>query len=165
MSERAGRSHPQFEWVKAKSGSIPPNAVQGGQEGDGKPLFVARAMFNGSLVPGKAGPHIRGASIAYGGKEHFLFDYEILVGDESLLYWRQCTGRIQLRGWSPLEVGYEADGKELYVGKTQVGSGVVIGKVGEHFPNGLMYTYAYKEKAVSELDYYYVLAVPNNVSS
>lgn len=165
MSQRFGRSHPAFDWVKAKKGAIPPNAVQGGFEKDGKPLFVARGLHKGSLIPGKAAPHIGGMYVPYDGKEKLVTEYEVLVGDAHLLCWKECTGRIQLQGWSPLEVGYEADGRELFVGKTRYDGGEVIGKTGQHMANGLMFGYDIKEIGVKETDYYYILAVPKNVSS
>lgn len=40
-------------WLKGGNGSIPAGAVQGGQEADGEPLYIARAEFKGSLTPGK----------------------------------------------------------------------------------------------------------------
>ncbi|KAJ1939190.1 hypothetical protein EC988_007383, partial [Linderina pennispora] len=56
---RASAGNHGFQWVSCSNGHIPPNAVQGGIERDGKPLFVARAMYKGGLHPGKAGPHIQ----------------------------------------------------------------------------------------------------------
>lgn len=40
-------------WVEAAKGAIPAGAIQGGQDVDGTPLFVARAECEGSLTPGK----------------------------------------------------------------------------------------------------------------
>lgn len=37
-------------WVPASNGQVPPDAVQGGM--DGEPLFVARAKHEGDLIPG-----------------------------------------------------------------------------------------------------------------
>lgn len=40
-------------WIKGNDGSIPAGAIEGGQEADGEPLYVARAEYEGSLTPGK----------------------------------------------------------------------------------------------------------------
>lgn len=40
-------------WVAGSLGSIPAGAIEGGQEADGEPLYVARAEYEGSLTPGK----------------------------------------------------------------------------------------------------------------
>lgn len=44
--------------------------VEAGREADGTPLYVAQAHHEGAVQPGKCGPNIDGASIAWGGKEH-----------------------------------------------------------------------------------------------
>lgn len=40
-------------WLSCSNGSIPAGAVEGGQDVDGGPLYVARAEVEGSLTPGK----------------------------------------------------------------------------------------------------------------
>ncbi|KAL2916007.1 hypothetical protein HK105_204431 [Polyrhizophydium stewartii] len=68
---------PQHSYVTPQR--IPGMLVQGGHEPDGQPLFVARATYMGGVHPGKAGTHLKGAHIAYGGEEFHLLDYEVLV--------------------------------------------------------------------------------------
>jgi len=61
---------------------IPANAVQTGNEADGKPLYSARADINGTKQVGKAGRHFNptaGCSIGYGGKENTIQPFEVLV--------------------------------------------------------------------------------------
>jgi len=53
--------------------------VEGGNEDDGSPLFVARAEYKGSVIPGKASPSLEGAYITYGDDEKQVKEYEILV--------------------------------------------------------------------------------------
>ncbi|KAJ1838175.1 hypothetical protein LPJ57_011209, partial [Coemansia sp. RSA 486] len=45
--ERGANATRGLQWVNASNGQIPPQAVQGGVETDGTPLFVARAMYKG----------------------------------------------------------------------------------------------------------------------
>jgi len=61
---------------------IPNNAVQTGNEADGKPLYSTRADINGTKQVGKAGRHFSptgGCSIGYGGKENPIQPFEVLV--------------------------------------------------------------------------------------
>ncbi len=70
-----------FIWVPANNGHIPKGAVKGGVEHPpGKQsLFVCRAKFNGGTHPGKVRPAFRGCNIGWGGKEHAVRNYEVLV--------------------------------------------------------------------------------------
>ncbi|ORX94950.1 hypothetical protein K493DRAFT_315259 [Basidiobolus meristosporus CBS 931.73] len=153
---KIARSSPQLEWVFASKGQIPPNAVQGGVEPDGKPLFVARQFHDGGLHVGKAAPHLGGLNIGYGGKEVHFDDYYVLVGDARCLKWVEAKGPVQPQNWIPLEGGHEQDGKELFIGKTRYEGGEHIGKVGTHFKQGINFGYGGKEK---QADSYYVLSL------
>lgn len=156
-----GQNHPQFQWVQCQNGSIPPNAVQGGCESDGRPLYVARREHEGSIVPGKAGQHIKGVLISYDGKEINHDTCEVLCGPASHIQWKECYGRLQVNGWVPMECGRETDGTELFIAKTKLNGGEVLGKVGTHMANGMVYGYDCKEKSVKDNEPYYVLAIPN----
>ncbi|KAI9297602.1 hypothetical protein K502DRAFT_323200 [Neoconidiobolus thromboides FSU 785] len=162
MSQKLGRSHPQLQWVRASNGIVPPNAVQGGSENDGRPLFIARTMYKGSLIPGKTAPHLEGCLISFGGKEVLEKEYEVLVGDARTLQWKECYGRLQVQGFTPLEAGHEGDGLELFIAKTRLQSGEVLGKVSINMSNGMAFGYGAKELFVKDTDVYYVLTIPNN---
>lgn len=76
-------------YVKCKTGNRPPkNAVQGGY--DGGPSYHARGIVDGKIVPGKVGVtrehdgNLLGACIAYGGKEHRINNFEVLVIDDAI---------------------------------------------------------------------------------
>ncbi|KAH7882190.1 hypothetical protein F5I97DRAFT_1931907 [Phlebopus sp. FC_14] len=66
-------------WVLAADNNIPPNAVPFGEDRNGCPLYIARALLEGGLHLGKAAPHLPGAVITYAGKEHIMHRYEVLV--------------------------------------------------------------------------------------
>ena len=73
-------AHAQLKWIKY-SGSIPANAVNGGQE-PGRTLFVCRGAFNGGIHPGKL---VDGrCNIGWGGGEHQLSSFEILAGSSDM---------------------------------------------------------------------------------
>ncbi|KAJ3123001.1 hypothetical protein HK098_002297 [Nowakowskiella sp. JEL0407] len=84
-----------IRWVEVLGpSSIPTNAIAFGHESDGSQLFLARVSFSSSvpfsnhktLIPGKAGYHLRGAHVAYAGYEKVIERFECLVYDEPLGY-------------------------------------------------------------------------------
>ncbi|XP_058810749.1 uncharacterized protein LOC131675688 isoform X2 [Phymastichus coffea] len=68
-----------FHWVFASSGHIPPNAVIAGQTQDGEPLYVGRAMHEGSQTIGKVQQSHGCLYIPFDGQEISHRDYEVLV--------------------------------------------------------------------------------------
>lgn len=71
-------------YVRCKTGDKPPkNAIEGGY--DGGPSYHAKGVVAGKMIPGKVGVdkeydgNLKGACIAYGGKEHRIHDFEVLV--------------------------------------------------------------------------------------
>ncbi|KAJ2000288.1 hypothetical protein GGI04_004214 [Coemansia thaxteri] len=148
-----------FQWISAADGFIPANAVQGGVEKDGTPLFVARAMHKGGLHPGKAGKHIQngGCAIGYDHKELTLREYQVLCGDASQLRWINQDGGLLIQGFKPVDAGHEASGEPLYIAKTLVDGSQQLGKCAPHI-KGIAYPYGHKEKNGSQ---YMVLAYIN----
>ncbi len=66
----------QRGWVNASNGYLPPNAVQGGHEGNGQ---HCRAQYGGGLHIGKFRADWQGCNIAFGGKEITLNKYQVMV--------------------------------------------------------------------------------------
>ncbi|KAH6598995.1 hypothetical protein BASA50_003315 [Batrachochytrium salamandrivorans] len=69
-------------WVHTQ-GHVNPSAlgrqpVEAGRESNGSPLFIARAHFSGSEQPGKCGPGLKGADMAYAGYEENRHEYEVM---------------------------------------------------------------------------------------
>jgi hypothetical protein len=69
-------SNSDLEWVSSRNGYAPNGAVLGGRE-DGDPLYICRAMFNGTKHPGKLVGE--SCNIGYGGNELSFSSYEVLV--------------------------------------------------------------------------------------
>jgi len=71
----------QMNWAPSKDGAIPPAAVRAGEEhAPGRePLFICRAQFKDGVHPGKIRGPFQGCHISYGGKEHIVKSYEVLV--------------------------------------------------------------------------------------
>lgn len=68
----------QPRWARASGGRVPPGAIQAGSEKDGRPLFVCRTSFNGSIQIGKVRPEFTGCNFGYGGREMTGNPYEVL---------------------------------------------------------------------------------------
>lgn len=124
--EENGQRPPVY-WVLGQPGQLPQNAIVGGQE-NGESLYVARAFYEGGLHPGKFSTHWPGASIAYGGKEHNVPKFEVLVGDPNAVRWIPIRGRTFVQGWTPVEGGREKDGTFLFVAQAEHKGGIHPGK-------------------------------------
>ncbi|TCD61113.1 hypothetical protein EIP91_009009, partial [Steccherinum ochraceum] len=70
-----------MEWVETSKGKIPAGRrpIEGGYEDHSGKLYHALGTVHGARVPGKAGEHLGGATLAFGGAEHFVDkDYAVL---------------------------------------------------------------------------------------
>jgi hypothetical protein len=84
------KTNPKYRWVPAKGGHIPKRAVKGGYEKGGKPgLFICRAKFKNGTHPGKVRPAFGGCNIGWGGKEHTVQKYSVLVVSPK---WKNAKG-------------------------------------------------------------------------
>jgi len=125
-------------WILCEGHAIPREAIQGGQEEDGKPIYICRAYFEGGVHIGKAAPHfVKGGLIGWGNKEIETSTYEILIGDPRAIRWTPASGQFaqgMLPQYRPIEGGHENDGRPLLVIQSHVGSGVHPGKcqIGGH---------------------------------
>lgn len=77
-------ANPQaVRWVQASSPFqaqfLSGRPVEGGREANGSPLFIAQAPYKNGTHPGKAGEHLRGADITYGGDEKIVNPFNVLV--------------------------------------------------------------------------------------
>jgi hypothetical protein len=69
-----------FEWVPVSNGSVPSGTpVSSGNTVKGEPVFIGRAHHQGSLTPGKVLKGHDCLHFAYGGVEHWIKSYEMLV--------------------------------------------------------------------------------------
>ncbi|KAJ1846810.1 hypothetical protein LPJ70_001851 [Coemansia sp. RSA 2708] len=154
---RGGSSAHGVQWVNAANNFIPNNAVQGGLEADGKPLFVARAMYKGGLHPGKASQHLEngGCNIGYAHREVAVSEYQVLCGDASKLKWVKQEGALNIQGFVPVEAGHEESGEKLFIGKTLHEGSQQLGKCAPHIKKGMSFAYGHKERETKE---YMVLA-------
>ncbi|VDM33557.1 unnamed protein product [Hydatigera taeniaeformis] len=68
-----------YKWVRDSDGDVPKHAIVAGVANDGQPLFVCKAPVEGELCVGKVHKGHSSAYIPYGGEEHSVENYEVLV--------------------------------------------------------------------------------------
>ena len=69
----------QDNWVYEKNGEVPLDAIIGGVEPGGSYLYICRAFFAGGVHPGRVRPGLSGCVISWGGSEHSIPFYQVLV--------------------------------------------------------------------------------------
>lgn len=67
------------KWKNGANGSIPANAIRGGKESKGTPLYVCRANIKGGRHIGKIRSGFRGCNVGFAGKEYRIPRYQVLV--------------------------------------------------------------------------------------
>lgn len=109
---------------------VPHDAIEGGKEADGSPLYVARAEIDGHWHPGKFGAQTgRGALVGYAGKEKYFGKYQLLCGDKDSVKWVDRSGpTTACEGFTPVEGGSDSEGNPLWVCHVQVQDSIVPGK-------------------------------------
>ena len=133
-------------WESADGGHIPESALVAGRRAHGESLFICRAEFEGGIHPGKISHGMVGCAVPWGGREHFLNHYDILlaaIADRgtpeaepgvvtesdtvSGLYWESADG-----GHIPesaLVAGREAHGERLFICRAEFEGGIHPGKI------------------------------------
>lgn len=140
-------------WASSSGGNIPSNAIATGREADSRgELYTARAPFRGDACTttqvGKAAKHLGGGSFAFGNKEVFVTDVEVLVGDPNAVKWVAYNGQLNLESLdgNPVGAGTDTDGSLLYPARVTLGRGIQPGKVSTSFTDGMHYGSDGKEK-------------------
>nr|KAJ3420392.1 hypothetical protein HK105_005732 [Polyrhizophydium stewartii] len=126
----SGQPVPPVAWVLATGNSIPANAIEGGREADGQPLFIARVWHENGIHVGKvARSWASGAHISFGGREvSDLRTYEILVGNPGAVRWHATSGQVSPQAIPRLvEGGYE-NSNPMFIAQASHNGGVHVGK-------------------------------------
>ncbi|XP_050539130.1 uncharacterized protein LOC126904271 isoform X2 [Daktulosphaira vitifoliae] len=71
--------HASVAWQSTNGNNIPPNAIVIGSTVEGEKLYMGRALYDGTLTPGKIQPSHGTLYIPYNGEEVAVGEYEILV--------------------------------------------------------------------------------------
>lgn len=111
-------------WVPAADGAIPPGAVEGGFDGS-EQLYIARAVHEGSLIPGKLHPSHGVTYVSWGGGEHGHNEYEVLCGTGGM-WIPSSDGQVPDQA---VPAGESDSGEPLFIGRANHNGCIVIGKV------------------------------------
>lgn len=135
------------QWQHTTSSSaLPRDAVLGGRDTDGSPIYVGRSTHEGDLIPCKVIPSKRVGYVAFNGLEHPKHNFEVLVGG-NFTWTRERNGGVPPRAFS---AGRTKQGETLYIGRVDHNRSQTIGKV--HPSHGCLYI-PYSGKEVSFKDY------------
>ncbi|KAJ3073722.1 hypothetical protein HDU98_000858 [Podochytrium sp. JEL0797] len=149
FSQYQSSAGPLF-WRPVQPGQqSPQDAIQLGRDGDGTPLYAARASVWGGWHVGKANG--RGdVYISYGGKEEKIRGaYEMLCGNPRGISVIPQSGAINLQQLpsQPIDAGHEANGDRLYVAIADHQGSVQVGKCSASNQSGCNFPYGGKEVA------------------
>ena len=115
-------------WVDSSNGRIPSNAVVGGSDVDEEPLYVARAIQQGNVIPGKISRSLGGCCVGHEGKEHYHQECQVLTNPNGAnLTWVEARDGNVPSG--ALLAGKNKDGEALYVGRVWHSNSLIIGGV------------------------------------
>jgi len=103
----------------------PANSIVGGYDLDGTPLYLCQASFGGGLVPGKTRPPWNSCDVGWGGTEHFVDTYYVLVPAFSRTYYVD-TNTYDTAG--VFSAGNEADGTKLGACRHAYQNSIQVGK-------------------------------------
>jgi hypothetical protein len=142
------------------SDPIPADAIVGGTDVGGQPLYLCSADVTASInqpddtpasnQPGKARADWQACDVSYGGREHYVSSFYVLVpdwlpmdmteGDNNLtcsIYYEGVCHEIP----HPIAVGKDTSGEVLYACQVRLypGPGVYPGKIGASFTGGCSY--------------------------
>lgn len=122
-------NQPIVKWESAHGGWVPHGrAVVGGQDVNGEPLYVGRALCGGDVLPGKIVQSHSTCYVPWAQKEHAVKDYQVLAtSGEAQLEWLPAAD-----GFVPcgaIEGGRTGTGEKLFVGRAHHQGSHVIGKV------------------------------------
>nr|CAH8823968.1 unnamed protein product [Trichobilharzia regenti] len=67
-----------YEWEPDSDGNVPKNAIVAGITSD-TPIYIAKAAVNGEMCIGKVHDGHKCAHLPWGGSEHEVQQYEVLV--------------------------------------------------------------------------------------
>lgn len=119
---------------------IPSNAVVGGEDHHGVPLYVGRALHDRSLIPGKINPNLGSCFVGWNGNEFEKTEFEVLCGINSI--WVKCSGANIPSNAFP--GGKTHNSEVLYIGRANHNGTLSVGSVQKSY-SACFVSYAEKE--------------------
>lgn len=127
-------------WVKCDGKEIPSNAVVGGEDHHGVPLYVGRALHDGSLIPGKINLATGSCFVGWNGDAFEKTEFEVLCGINSI--WVKCSGANIPSNAFP--GGKTHSSEVLYIGRAVHNGHLPVGSVQKSY-SACFVSYAEKE--------------------
>ncbi|KAF4525233.1 hypothetical protein B566_EDAN014008 [Ephemera danica] len=115
-------------WIRARNGDYPPNAVVGGSN-HLEDIYVARAKFQGQLIPGKLIPTYRSCFITVNGIEMRIKDYEVLQCNQPMMLEWNAMEKGDGIPMNAVEGGVDDVGDTFFIGRAEHGNNAIVGKV------------------------------------
>ena len=112
-----------YTTVTASNGFVPPDAIRGGRDDDGTDLYICNAFFNGGQHPGKLRSSFGGCDISWGGGEHIVNTYQVLVPS-----WPPYPPAFNTTDAFNFAAGTDIDGTLLHVCRVPYLGGLQVGK-------------------------------------
>jgi len=138
------------EWRPISGGYVPTDAVEGGNDVNGEPIYVGRAHESGDLIPGKIVPSHGVCYVAYSGRENAHSNYEYLVRPSYGSYaWHRAADGVIPSG--AINGGRTSSGEPLFIGRAFYEGSWVLGKVHQAH-NTLYVPFAGNEVAINEYE-------------
>ncbi|KZV69357.1 carbohydrate-binding module family 12 protein [Peniophora sp. CONT] len=141
-------------WVLTEKHDIPDGALPAGRDGEGNPIYVARAFHEGGVHVGHVSRNTKqGAVISFGGDDFEVTTYEILLGDERAVHWEHLRGRFVPQNLynSPVDGGHEANGTPIAVARAEKDGWIIPGKASANV-EGANIAHHGKEKRVEDYE-------------
>lgn len=135
-------------WVHSNVTSVlPRDAILGGRDSDGAPIYVGRATHAGAVLPCKILPSKQAAYVGTDFQEILKPNYEVLVGRD--VRWKKDkNGKVPRDAFV---AGRTPTGEALYIGRAEHHGSLTIGKV--HPAHSCLYIpYGGKEVPIKEYE-------------
>lgn len=113
-------------WITASYGRIPKYAIIGGYDGDGKPLYICRAKYEGGIQPGKiVGEN---CNFSFNGIEVMTPIYQVLISQSG---FKWAPGNDAFTPKDAISGGYQ-NKQHLYICQGKFDGGIYPGKIVGH---------------------------------
>lgn len=122
----------QSTWVYTV-GEVPRNAVQGGYDTSGAPLYYCRGLVSGTWQPGKTRDGFGACNVPYGGRELAASRYQVLVKLIPAVQLGTVAASNGDRPKDAVKGGVDSDGETLFICAASYAGGTHTGKLKPSF--------------------------------
>ncbi len=113
----------QADWLQGGMGSVPANAIVGGNEANGQALYICRANYAGGFHPGKLRKEFAGCNIPWGGREISVPIYQV-AANSARTNWHWVNSFTGIIPNGAVVGGNEPNGETLYLCRGKLNGGM-----------------------------------------